>query len=94
MLFGIGFRSWTYKVKDGFKYLILKIGFSRDLSIKIPFVVKVIILKPTLLLFKSLDKNKLNQFVALLRSLKIPDSYKGKGLRYIEEKIVLKLGKT
>lgn len=94
MLFGIGFRSWAYKVKDGFKYLILKIGFSRDLSIKIPFVVKVIILKPTLLLFKSLDKNKLNQFVALLRSLKTPDSYKGKGLRYIEEKIVLKLGKT
>jgi large subunit ribosomal protein L6 len=93
-LFGIGFRSWTYKVEGGFKHLILKIGFSRDLSIKIPFSVKVIILKPTLLLFKSFDKNKLNQFVAFLRSLKIPDSYKGKGLRYIEEKLVLKLGKT
>lgn len=94
MLFGIGFRSWTYKIKDGFKHLVLKIGFSRDLSIKIPFSVKVVVLKPTLLLFKSLDKNKLNQFVASLRSLKVPDSYKGKGLRYMEEKIVLKLGKA
>lgn len=94
MLFGIGFRSWTYKVKNGFKYLVLKIGFSRDLSLRIPSVVKIIVLKPTLILFKSLDKNILNQFVAFLRSLKAPDSYKGKGLRYVEEKIVLKIGKT
>jgi large subunit ribosomal protein L6 len=55
---------------------------------------RIIILKPTLILFKSLDKNALNQFVASLRSLKTPDSYKGKGLRYVEEKITLKVGKT
>jgi ribosomal protein L6P/L9E len=36
----------------------------------------------------------LNQFVAFLRSLKSPDSYKGKGLRYIDEKILLKTGKA
>lgn len=94
ILFGIGFRSWSYKIKDGFKHLVLKIGFSRDLSIKIPFSIKITILKPTLILFKSLDKNKLNQFVAFLRSFRIPDSYKGKGLRYMEEKVVLKLGKA
>ena len=93
-LFGIGFRSWTYKISNGFNYLVLKIGFSRDLSIKIPFTVNVIILKPTLILFKSLDKNTLNQFVAFLRSLKCPDSYKGKGLRHIDEKIILKTGKA
>ena len=78
----------------GFKYLILKIGFSRDLSLKIPSAVKIIVLKPTLILFKSLDKDVLNQFVAFLRSLKTPDSYKGKGLRYVGEKVVLKAGKT
>ena len=94
MLFGIGFRSWTYKINNGFKYLVLKIGFSRDVSVKIPSTIKITILKPTLLLFKSLDKNILNQFVAFLRSLKAPDSYKGKGLRYVEEKIILKVGKT
>ena len=94
ILFGIGFRSWVCKVENGFKYLILKVGFSRDLSLKIPSAVKIIVLKPTLILFKSLDKDMLNQFVAFLRSLKVPDSYKGKGLRYVEEKIVLKAGKT
>ncbi len=94
MLLGIGFRSWTYKVSSDIEYLILKIGFSRDLSIRIPSIIKIIILKPTLILFKSLDKNALNQFVASLRSLKTPDSYKGKGLRYVEEKITLKVGKT
>jgi large subunit ribosomal protein L6 len=94
ILFGIGFRSWACKVDNGFKYLILKIGFSRDLSLKIPTGVKIIVLKPTLILFKSLDKDMLNQFVAFLRSLKTPDSYKGKGLRYVEEKVILKAGKT
>lgn len=94
ILFGIGFRSWTYKVNNGTKYLILKIGFSRDLFIEIPSTVKIIILKPTLILFKGLDKKVLNQFVASLRLLKVPDCYKGKGLRYIEEKIIIKAGKT
>ena len=73
---------------------MLKIGFSRDVCIKIPPLIKVTILKPTLILFKSLDKNILNQFVALLRSLKTPDCYKGKGLRYLEDNIVLKAGKA
>jgi len=86
------------RIKDyyfsGVRYLILKIGFSKDLSIEIPPIIKVIILKPTLILFKGVDKNLLNQFVASLRLLKAPDSYKGKGLRYIEEKVVIKAGKT
>ena len=93
-LFGIGFRCWTYKTNKGLNYLVLKIGFSRDLSIKIPVAIKAVILKPTLILFKSIDKIMLNQFVAFLRSLKSPDSYKGKGLRYIDEKTVLKTGKA
>lgn len=94
MLFGIGFRSWTYKVNNGAKYLILKIGFSRDLSVRIPSTIKTTILKPTLILFKGLEKSTLNQFVASLRLLKTPDSYKGKGLRYVEEKTIIKTGKT
>ena len=94
ILFGIGFKSWAYKVANNTKYLILKIGFSKDLSIEIPSMIKIIILKSTLILFKGVDKNVLNQFVASLRLLKVPDSYKGKGLRYIEEKIVIKAGKT
>lgn len=93
-LFGVGFKSWGCKIKDGFRFIILKVGLSKDVVIKVPFAVKVIILKPTLILFKSLDKDILNQYVSFLRSLKAPDSYKGKGLRYAYEIVVLKPGKT
>lgn len=93
-LFGIGFKSWVCKIKDGLRYIVLKVGFSRDVCVKIPFTIKVIVLKPTLILFKSLDKNVLNQYISFLRSLKTPDSYKGKGLRYVDEAFVLKTGKT
>jgi large subunit ribosomal protein L6 len=94
MLFGIGFRCWTYKDSDKFNQIIFKIGFSRDLCVKIPRMIKVTPLKSTLILCKSLDKAKLNQFAAYLRSLKISDIYKGKGIRYVHEVIVLKTGKN
>lgn len=94
VLFGVGFKSWNCKVKDGFRFIMLKVGLSKDVAVKVPFAVKVIVLKPTLILFKSLDKDILNQYVSLLRSLKAPDPYKGKGLRYSCEIAVLKPGKT
>lgn len=94
VLFGIGFRCWTYTGKNGFSFIILKIGFSRDIMVKVPNIIKVISLKPTLILLKSIDKLKLSQFVSFLRSLREPDAYKGKGVQYVNEKIVLKLGKN
>lgn len=92
-LFGIGFRSWIYSVNDNSKYLILKIGFSRDLFIKIPSDIKLICLKPTLIIIKGFNKYRLNQFASFLHSLKVPDSYKGKGVQYLNESIILKPGK-
>jgi large subunit ribosomal protein L6 len=94
VLFGIGFRCWTYKASNGFNCIILKVGFSRDIVIKIPHIIKVICLKPTLILLKSIDKLKLSQFVCFLRLLREPDAYKGKGIQYVNEKIALKLGKN
>lgn len=93
LLFGIGFRSWIYNHNNNFKYLILKIGFSRDLFIKIPLDIKIICLKPTLIIIKGFNKHKLNQFASFLHSLKVPDSYKGKGVQYLNESIILKPGK-
>jgi large subunit ribosomal protein L6 len=94
VLFGIGFRCWTYKADAGFNYIILKVGFSRDIIVRIPHIIKVICLKPTLILLKSIDKLRLSQFVCFLRSLREPDAYKGKGIQYVNEKINLKLGKN
>jgi large subunit ribosomal protein L6 len=92
IFFGIGFRSWLCNYKS-YSSIILKIGSSRDICIKIPLDISVVSIKPTLLLFESFNKNKLYQFVAFLKSLKKIDLYKGKGVRYFDELIVLKQGK-
>ena len=94
ILFGIGFRSWSYKTNDLKDHLIFKIGFSRDISIEVPKSIVAISLKPTLILLKSVHKSNLSQFVSFLRSLKKPDIYKGKGVQYMNEVIKLKLGKN
>jgi len=94
ILFGIGFRSWSYKINNSSSHLIFKIGFSRDISIEVPKSIVAISLKPTLILLKSVHKSKLSQFVSFLRSLKKPDAYKGKGVQYINEVVKLKLGKN
>ena len=74
--------------------MILKVGFSRDVSIEIPKSILAIPLKPTLVLLKSIDKSKLFQFVSFLRSIRKPDAYKGKGIQYLNEKMSLKVGKN
>jgi len=94
VLFGIGFRSWSYKINGSSSHLIFKIGFSRDISVEIPKSIIAVSLKPTLILLKSVHKSKLSQFVSFLRSLKRPDAYKGKGVQYVNEIIKLKLGKN
>nr|YP_009476751.1 ribosomal protein L6 [Cryptomonas curvata]AVM81244.1 ribosomal protein L6 [Cryptomonas curvata] len=94
VLFGIGFRSWTYMLNTRLNCMILKVGFSRDISIEIPKSIVVISLKPTLILLKSINKYKLSQFVSSLRSVRKPDVYKAKGVQYLNEKINLKLGKN
>jgi len=83
----------VYKSKNKKSFILLKIGFSRDICLEIPIDIKIVCLKPTLILLKGFDKNKLNQFVSTIRSLKVPDPYKGKGVQYINETIVYKSGK-
>jgi large subunit ribosomal protein L6 len=64
----------------------------------LPPVVKVVAEKDTkgndILVFDSIDKQMLWQVVAKIRSIKSPEPYKWKGIRYIDEVIKLKAGKT
>lgn len=91
-LVGIGFRIWI-KVKKETKILVIKAGFSKDLYIPIPKNILVYSLRPTLLLIRGLQKNKVTQFCSLIRSYKKPDKYKGKGIQYRGEVLSLKPGK-
>ncbi len=86
---GVGYRAQ----KQG-KQLVLNIGFSHqvifedndDISIDVPAPNKVIVSGP--------DKQKVGQFAAEIRIKRPPEPYKGKGIRYIDEVVRRKEGKT
>lgn len=93
-LVGIGFRAWCYfdKAKNS-QILCIKVGLSKDVLISIPQDVIVVCLKPTLILVKGMDKNSVSLTASKIKSIKKPDAYKGKGIRYENEVIHIKPGK-
>jgi ribosomal protein L6P/L9E len=93
-LVGIGFRAWCYfdKVENS-QILCIKVGLSKDVLISIPKDVIVVCLKPTLILIKGMDKDTVSMTASKIKSVKKPDAYKGKGIRYENEVIRIKPGK-
>ena len=93
-LVGIGFRAWWYfdKTKNC-QVLLIKVGLSKDVLVMIPANVIVLCLKPTLILIKGIDKEAVSLLACQIRSIKVPDAYKGKGIRYENEIINIKPGK-
>lgn len=84
---GIGFKS---DVKG--KELVLALGFSHPIKVFIPEGLKVTAEK-NIIAVSGLDKDKVGQFVARIKSFKKPEPYKGKGIRYDNEVIRRKQGK-
>lgn len=84
-LVGIGF-----KFLEAQSFLKLKLGYSHKVYCKIPSNVKINIIKPTLISLAGINFSALNQFAAELKSFKYPEVYKGKGVRFLDEKIKLK----
>ncbi len=84
---GLGYKA-EIKGKD----LILYLGFARPIEFKIPEGVKITVEKNIISVF-GIDKELVGQTAAEIRKIKEPDAYKGKGIRYLGEKIKLKPGK-
>lgn len=84
---GIGYKA---DVK-GDKF-VLNLGFSHPVEVMIPAGIKVVMEKSTIVI-SGIDKEKVGQFAAYIRSLKKPEPYKGKGIMYEGEKIRRKQGK-
>jgi large subunit ribosomal protein L6 len=89
---GVGYRFVSL---EGFnnKLLMLKLGYSHSLYYKIPDELKVFNLKSTKLFIYGNSYQNVSQAASLLRSYKKPEPYKGKGILFNSEKIVLKEGK-
>ena len=94
ILEGIGFKSEVSgnSAKDGVNNITLALGFSHPVVVLIPEGLKVTAEK-NIITVSGADKEMVGQFTARLRSLKKPEPYKGKGMRYSDEVIRRKQGK-
>lgn len=88
VLVGVGYRAQIDK-----KILFLKLGYSHSIQYEIPENITIQCIQPTILLITGQDKQKVHQVAANIRSYRKPEPYKGKGIRYENEKIRIKEGK-
>ena len=86
---GVGYRA---EVKG--KSLNLLLGFSHPVEMPIPEGLKVAVEANTKVSVEGADKQQVGQFAADVRSLRPPEPYKGKGVRYEDEHIRRKVGKA
>jgi large subunit ribosomal protein L6 len=85
MLVGVGFKA----VAQGSK-LNMQIGFSHPVDFVMPEGITVKTPAPTEILIKGADRQRVGQIAAEVRSTRPPEPYKGKGIRYSDERIVIK----
>jgi large subunit ribosomal protein L6 len=86
---GLGYRAF---VKGD--TLELHLGFSHPVLYKIPEGIKIEVDRENNIYVRGIDKQKVGQVAAEIRSFRPPDPYKGKGIRYRGERIILKAGKS
>ena len=86
---GIGYRA-----EVSGKSLTLNIGYSNPVQFQLPDEISAVVEKNTIIKLTSIDKQKLGLTVAAIRKLRPPEPYKGKGIKYAEEYIRRKAGKT
>jgi len=89
---GIGYKVFNVEQFTG-KLLMLKLGYSHFLYFKIPVEIKIHCLKSIKLFIFSNSYQNVTQLASTIRSFKKPEPYKGKGILYSTEKVILKEGK-
>jgi large subunit ribosomal protein L6 len=86
---GVGYRA---EVKGS--ELVLSLGYSHPVNFPIPNGILIDVEKMTKLSVKGFDKELVGQTAAKIRSFRSPEPYKGKGIKYADETILRKAGKT
>ena len=86
---GVGFRAQVSGKK-----LVMQLGFSHPVEFPIPDGIVIEAPKPTQLIVKGIDKQKVGQVSAEIRDVYPPEPYKGKGIRYVGEYVRKKVGKA
>ena len=86
---GVGYRAQ----KQG-KKLVLALGYSHPVEMEDPEGVESVVDGQNKIIIKGIDKEKVGQYAAEIRDKRRPEPYKGKGIKYADEVIRRKVGKT
>jgi large subunit ribosomal protein L6 len=85
---GVGYRA----AKQG-KKLVLTLGYSHPVEMEDPDGLETVVEGQNIIV-KGIDKERVGQLAAEIRGKRAPEPYKGKGIKYIDETIRRKVGKT
>ncbi|MDE5856448.1 MAG: 50S ribosomal protein L6, partial [Anaeroplasmataceae bacterium] len=86
---GVGYRAQLQGNK-----VVVSAGYSHPVELEIPKGLKVELPKNTQIIISGIDKQLVGQFAAEIREVRKPEPYKGKGIKYSDEHIRRKEGKT
>lgn len=86
---GVGYRA----AKQGNK-LVLTLGYSHSIEMVEPAGIKYEVPSPNQIIVKGVDKELVGEMAAVIRTKRPPEVYRGKGIKYVEEHIRRKVGKT
>jgi large subunit ribosomal protein L6 len=84
-LVGVGYRAKLERNK-----LELNLGYSKPVIYEIPADIEIEVPRPTLIIVKGIDKQRVGQEAHKIRSFRKPDPYKLKGVRYVGERLIKK----
>ena len=84
-LVGVGYKAQAQGAK-----LNLAVGYSHPVNIDMPAGIAVATPTPTEIVIKGADRQRVGQIAAEIRAIRPPEPYKGKGIRYADEKITIK----
>ncbi len=84
-LVGVGFKAQAQGAR-----LNLNVGYSHPVNIDMPAGISVQTTTPTEIVIKGADRQRVGQMAAEIRAIRPPEPYKGKGIRYVDEKITIK----
>jgi large subunit ribosomal protein L6 len=86
---GVGYRA----ALEGGK-MVIQVGYSHPIEVDTPKGIEFEVEKQKIIKIKGIDKQLVGETAAKIRSLRKPEPYKGKGIRYIDEVVRRKVGKT
>ncbi len=102
MVIGVtaGFKKELSIVGIGYKAVLagstltLSLGYSHPIVYEVPAGIKLTVTPDNKIIVEGSDKQLVGQVAATIRRFRKPDPYKGKGIRYVDERIILKEGKS